>query len=181
MPVVWNEIKAAPEKSGAVWRSDKTPVASVILRPNRSLPRVGFAWMLLIAWLMLMLPLLPLVGSPALWALLPFMLAILAALWVSIRRSYQDGEMFEELTLWPDLIKVYRHNPRSQAQKWQGNPFWTTLAIRAEGGPVEQYITLKGAGREIELGAFLSPDERIDLHLDLQRQLARAKTPQPAK
>jgi uncharacterized membrane protein len=40
------------------------------------------------------------------------------------------------------------------------------------GGPVPQYLTLKGGGREVELGAFLSEDERRTLKDDLHRRLA---------
>ncbi|MEM8820806.1 MAG: DUF2244 domain-containing protein [Pseudomonadota bacterium] len=32
-----------------------------------------------------------------------------------------------------------------------------------EQGRPENYLTLKGGGREIELGAFLSPEERLSL------------------
>jgi uncharacterized membrane protein len=44
------------------------------------------------------------------------------------------------------------------------------------GGPVEHYLTLKGAGREVEIGAFLSEDERKALH----GELADAIRPPPA-
>ena len=34
-------------------------------------------------------------------------------------------------------------------------------------GHVEKYLTLEGNGREIELGAFLSPWERETLHAEI--------------
>jgi len=176
MPVTWNQIEKAPAQTGAFFHSGKSPIASVLLRPNRSLPQAGFAWMLLVAWAFLMLPMLPLLGTKALWILLPFMLAVLAALWISIHRSNHDGRMSEELTLWSDLIKVHRSNPRGTDQDWQASTYEVSLSIQAEGGPVEHYITLKGAGRIIELGAFLSPDERVQLYDDLQLALAKAMT-----
>ncbi|MEM9269814.1 MAG: DUF2244 domain-containing protein [Pseudomonadota bacterium] len=40
---------------------------------------------------------------------------------------------------------------------------------------LESYLTLKGNGREIELGAFLSPEERVDLHNSLQEALRDTK------
>jgi len=119
----------------------------------------------------LMLPLLSLLGTLALWAMLPFMLVVLFAIWLSFLRNYRDGGLFEELTLWPDMIVVHRHNPRHAAQDWQANPYWISLSLRQEGGPVENYLTLKGAGREIELGAFLSPEERFELHHELNHAL----------
>jgi len=185
MPAIWKTQNEAPAQTGAFSLSDDggpdggAPVARVILRPSRSLSLVGFAWLMLITWAFLLLPLIPLLGSGALWVMLPFLLAVLVALWLSFRRSYRDGELYEELTLWPDLIRVHRHNPRANAQSWQASPYWTRLRLLPEGGPVENYITLKGQGREIELGAFLSPDERVELYDRLESALARARAPRP--
>ena len=38
-------------------------------------------------------------------------------------------------------------------------------------GPVANYITLTGNGREVELGAFLSEDERKTLYEELEQLL----------
>ena len=41
-----------------------------------------------------------------------------------------------------------------------------------------QYLTLGGSGRVVEVGAFLAPEERLDLHADLPtalRDLAQAQ------
>jgi len=46
------------------------------------------------------------------------------------------------------------------------------------GGPVAHYITLKGGGREVEIGAFLSEDERKTLHGELADAL-RPPAPVP--
>ena len=37
------------------------------------------------------------------------------------------------------------------------------------------YVTLTGCGREVEIGAFLSEDERMALFQDLSRQLPPAR------
>ena len=42
-------------------------------------------------------------------------------------------------------------------------------------GPVESYLTLTDGKREIELGAFLTPQERRHLHDDLLRRLANLR------
>lgn len=187
MPVLWETIGGAlanaeaPPHFGAggegVTSARPAPVTRVVLRPNRSLSRKGFAWVLLIFWGFLLIPLVPLLGSSALWIMLPFLLAALAALWFSIEKNYRDGRLYEELMLWPDRITVTRYNPKAAPQSWEASPHWTKLHLRPEGGPVENYLTLKGNGREIELGAFLSPDERIHLHRDLKAALARVDHP----
>ncbi len=45
------------------------------------------------------------------------------------------------------------------------------MNILPKGGPVPNYLTLKGSGHEIELGAFLSPQERITLRQDIETAL----------
>jgi uncharacterized membrane protein len=35
-------------------------------------------------------------------------------------------------------------------------------------------VTLKGMGREVEIGAFLSEDERIELYIELHKALKKA-------
>ena len=41
---------------------------------------------------------------------------------------------------------------------------------------LKNYLTLVGKGRHIELGAFLSPDERIELKDKIQNALAKANS-----
>ena len=38
------------------------------------------------------------------------------------------------------------------------------------------YLTLAGKGKRIELGAFLSPDERLELRDKIQNALAKANS-----
>ena len=41
---------------------------------------------------------------------------------------------------------------------------------------LKNYLTLAGKGRRIELGAFLSPDERLELRDKIQNALAKANS-----
>ena len=54
---------------------------------------------------------------------------------------------------------------------WEANPYWVRLKLHEAGGPVPKYLTLSGAGREIELGAFLTPGERVELKSCLEAEL----------
>jgi uncharacterized membrane protein len=149
---------------------DDAPILALTLWPHRSLSRRGFRIVLGIVAAGLAVPLVPLAGTSAAWGLAPFLLAALGALWLAIRRSYADGRLTEELRLWPDLITVERREPRGAVRRWHANPHWVRLRL-FENARIEKYLTLTGNGREIELGAFLSPEEREALYRDLHRAL----------
>ncbi len=141
------------------------------LWPYRSLPRRGMVWFIGGTAALVALPLLAVVGSPVLWGLLPFLIAAIAGIWWALERSFRDAEIVEDLTLTPDQITLIRHGPRGMRADWQANPHWVKMSLHATGGPVPDYLTLTGNGREVELGAFLTPEERRDLAADLSDRL----------
>lgn len=153
----------------------EAPLAELHLWPFRSLPRRGMALFLGVTCALISLPLLAVVGSAVLWGLLPFLALAVAGVWWAIERSYRDGHVLERLCLWPDRVALTRHNPRGPVQDWEANPHWVTVRLHADAGPVEDYLTLRGGGREVELGAFLAPEERRALYGELQDRMARLK------
>lgn len=143
------------------------------LWPHRSLSQRGFVWFIGTTAALVVLPLLSVIGSPVVWALLPFFLAMLAAIWVALRKNGRDRDIVEDLTLTPDRITLARHGPRGKRQDWEANPYWLRITLHETGGPVPNYLTLKADAREVELGSFLSEDERIALARDLEKRLSR--------
>lgn len=142
------------------------------LWPYRSLPKRGFVLFIGITAGLIALPLLMLLGSAVLWGLLPFAVLAVAGVWWGLQRSYRDGEIVEDLRLTPDQISLTRHGPHGRRQDWQANPYWVKVTVHKTGGPVPHYLTLKGNGREVELGAFLTEDERLTLANELNAALA---------
>ena len=114
------------------------------------------------------LPLAMLLGSPVLWGLLPFFGLVIWGLWAAIGRNQRDRRMSETLTLWRDRVELVRRERRGE-QRWEANPYWVSVHLHPGEQPVEHYLTLKGGGREVEFGAFLSPEERKGLHARLTR------------
>lgn len=169
MPYEWvTDRKAAPDSTGAAF-----PLAELHLWPYRSLPKRGFVTFIGITCGLIGLPMIAILGSPVLWGVLPFFVIAVGAVWMAINRSYRDGNIIEELRLWPDRMVLTRHAPRRALQEWEANPHWVRLAIHPEGGPVAHYVTLSGAGREVEIGAFLSEDERKQLYAELSDRLVQ--------
>lgn len=141
------------------------------LWPYRSLPKRGFVVFIGITATFILLPLLAVLGSVILWGLLPFVVGSVAAIWYFLQRSYKDGEILEELRIWPDRVTLVRYNPRGPKQEWEANPYWVRVALHPKGGPVEQYLTLEGGPRPVELGAFLTPGERVQVAEELRSNL----------
>ncbi len=149
------------------WLPPEGDTRRLHLWPYRSLPRRGMVWFLGGTAVAIVLPLLGLIGSPVLWGILPFLLGTLWAIWGALEKSYRDAEIVEDLRLTPDRVSLVRHGPKGKRQDWQANPHWLRLTLHATGGPVPQYLTLKGEGREVELGAFLTAAERRALAAEI--------------
>lgn len=167
--------KEASEHSGASCfaHGSGAPFYQLSLWPYRSLSRRGFVWFIGLTAALICIPLLALLGTKYLWVMLPFLAAAVGAIWYFIERSYKDGTILETLTIWSDHMELTRQNPRGQPQHWSGNPYWVTAHMHPKSGPVENYITLRGGEREVEIGAFLSADERKNLFIELQDILAK--------
>jgi uncharacterized membrane protein len=178
MPREWlRHADGAPEQSGAFcFAEGDPPAARLRIWPHRSLTAEGFVWFVGLTAAALALPLLAVLGSPVLWGLLPFAVLTVAGVWWAIRANAGDASaLSEELTLWRDRIELVRAERRGGIRGWSADPHWVRVELHETGGPVEKYLTLKGGGREVELGAFLSPEERVALRSELLDALARVR------
>ena len=164
------------------WRPRRdAPLYRAGLWPNRSLGRGGRRVALGIAGAGLAVPLLPAMGTPAFWGLLPFLAAALGMLWLGLQRRRYDARLTEEVAVWRDEIRVERREPNGQVRRWSADPYHVRLMLHPE-AKVEQYLTLyeagrepgRKSGREIELGAFLNPEERVELAAEIEGAIRAA-------
>ena len=95
--------------------------------------------------------------------------------WFALRRSLNDRQILEQLTLSQEEIALIRQNPTGEHKRWVCSPYWAKLKIYETEGPVANYITLTGNGKEVELGSFLSEDERKALYGKLEKMLGGYK------
>ncbi len=144
------------------------PLWETTLWPHRSLGAVGFRNVMIIAACGLILPAIPfmLAGAGIFW--LAFAALALGLLWLAIVQNNRQGKLREHVSLWPDQIAVERHELNGEVKRWSCNPYWMRSALKKSGGPVKNYLTLIGADREIELGAFLTPEERSALYQEIE-------------
>ena len=153
------------------WLPDEGDTRHLHLWPHRSLPRQGFVLFIGGTSALISLPLIALLGSPVVWGLLPFIVLAMAGIWWALMRSYRDGQIIENVILSPQRITLTRHGPRQLHEEWEANPYWVQVTVHPKGGPVPHYLTLKGGPREVEIGAFLSEEERVSLAQDLSSSL----------
>lgn len=158
MPYKWTTAPDEPQQQMRLW-------------PHQSLPARGFAAFILVTFLMILIPTMTLLGTVLLWAMLPFVLMAVGGVYFALQFNHKSRLIEEVLTLDPDNARLIRTSPKGEVREWQCNRYWTKVTKYENDGPVPHYITLRGEGREVEIGAFLSEEERIELYQDLLRSL----------
>ena len=159
MPYSWTE---SPEES------------RLTLWPHQSMTPSGFSWFIGITAVMLSLPLLAVLGSAVAWVLMAFFLATIAATWRAITANQKARSTLEQLRLTETRVDLEHRPPVGPSLMWEANPHWVTVNLRND-GPVEKYLTLRGGGREVELGRFLTPEEREALYRELSDLISRTR------
>ncbi len=154
----------------------------ILLRPNRS-----WTWR---ANIMLVGTLMAVSGTMAtvfayqgMWLILPFtaleMSVLLACLYYCVRRTHQQ----EVLTFSPEHL-VYERGVGKPDRRERFPRFFTRFFVRPPPHPwYRKRIALKCRDRELEIGGFLTSDEKDDLVVELQDMIRRLDQtpPDPAR
>lgn len=164
----------AARVSGPLWRERRDrPLYAVELWPNQSLTPRGYRLVLWIASVGLAIPMVAVIGTPVFWGLAPFAAGTLLAIRHALRRNSRNLSLSERLKIWRDEVRVERREPDGRRLRWQSEPLKVRLKLHGD-ARIEDYLTLTGGGREIELGAFLAPEERVALAEEIGDALTRA-------
>ncbi|NNE51122.1 MAG: DUF2244 domain-containing protein [Sulfitobacter sp.] len=143
------------------------------LWPHQSLPPKGFAAFILTTFTLILIPTLPLLGTTLLWGLLPFVLLAVAGIYFALQHNHKSRQIEEVLTIDTENAHLTHRTAKGEVKEWACNRYWTKVTKYDAEGPIPHYVTLRGEGREVEIGAFLSEEERIALFDDLNRSLRR--------
>ena len=131
------------------------------LWPHQSLPARGFAAFILTTFTMILIPTLTLLGTVLLWGMLPFVMMAVIGVYIALQSNHKSRQIEEVLTIDSQNARLTHTTPKGEVKEWQCNRYWTK---------VTKY---ENEGREVEIGSFLSEEERIELYEDLQRSLNR--------
>ena len=154
--------------------SSKMPVLDLKIWPHRSCSKKNFRVIFCFVALGLLAPPILFVNLNMTIHILPFSLGALILFYFFCEKNFLDGNLTETLKIFPGNIILHRSEPSGIVKTWSANPFWTRVNLY-DHGPVEKYLTLKEKGAEVELGAFLTPQEREDLKNLIDKTLAKLK------
>ncbi len=143
-----------------------------ILRPHRAMSARG-QQMVLYILLLLLLVLAPPIMLSGVWPLLLILLSPVALLLAAFFYNNYKMRLYEELHVTRDGLELYHVLPNGAVKEFHSDPHWVKIEMQKEGGPVENYLTLRDQKRHVELGRFLSPEEREGLYGELRRLQAR--------
>jgi uncharacterized membrane protein len=174
MPYSWS---TPPEK--ALFRKKSDGPASVVLtiRTHNSLNADGFIKFIALTAVLMLIPVLAFLGQIVMWIIAGSLGTCLTAIWLALKASWKQGQLREEVSIWSDYVLLERFNPNGSTQVWHANPYWTEIRLTPTNNYVLNYLTLRGNSREVEIGAFLSEDERPLLERDLLKAFNAATKP----
>ena len=152
------------------------PILRYTLWPHRSMSMKGFRWVMLISSLLLLIPLYSFAGTAAFWFVGAYVLLDQLLLFGLINQTYYSGRVRETVELWPDRLRIERTEPNGDSKSWEANPHWVRIELH-QTRQAADYLVLSSAGRNVELGAFLTPSERRDLAAELRTAIARIAAP----
>jgi len=151
-----------------------------VLYPNRSLSRRGFRILMtamavicfgagIVFWL---------VGA---WPVFGFLGLDVLLIYLAFRASYRSGRLSETVQLSRERLRVARYSPNGKVQAWEFQPYWLRVDVEKPEEP-DSRLTLSSHGRRLIIGAFLSPEERLEFAQALRDALRRCRCfPMPAQ
>jgi len=157
-----------PEKSGGRYFFD------AVLRPHRSLSPLGF-WLVMTGIAVISFAAGLLFLSQGAWPIFGFYgLDVLLMYW-AFRASFRSGRGYETVRLTEETLTVEQVSPSGQMRNWSFQPYW--LRVEMDDPPQHgSELTLCSHGRRLVIGAFLTPEERLEVAWALRAALADVRS-----
>jgi uncharacterized membrane protein len=150
-----------------------------VLSPHRSLPPRGFL-VLMLAFGGVSFAAGLLFASMGAWPVLGFFGLDVLLFYIAFRISYRRARLREIVRVTRQQVTVRRVQPDGRQTLWQFEPAWVRVELHR---PEEHDCRLElASGRQsLALGAFLSPEERVEFAATLRAALRAARTfPRPS-
>jgi uncharacterized membrane protein len=150
------------------------PVFEALLYPHRSLGRNGYT--ILIAGTAVIVSLYGLmflvIGA---WPIFGFLGGEWLLFWFLFRKHHRGDDRAERIRLYPDHLLFERFDRSGGHTVERLQPYWLNVILE-RGDEPDNALFLRSHGRSIEVGAFLSPQERRHLAGELRAVLSRHRS-----
>jgi uncharacterized membrane protein len=150
---------------------------SAVLRPHRSAGARTIRRVVLCAFALLFSVSLIFIAAGA-WPVAPFMGLELALLFGALRLNDRAGNAYEAINLTRKSLTVRRVDHWGNRVEFRFPPEWLQVNLN-EPPSRETPLELRSHGRSLIIGAFLLPEERLQLAHALRRELDRLTRPSP--
>lgn len=136
--------------------------AQFVLHPHRSLPPSGFLIMMVLISLVSFTVgmVFFLLGA---WPVFGFFGLDVALIYWAFKLNYRSGELYETVTLSPELLKLTRVYPSGKREEFDFNPYWARVRCTVDRPDGRTSLRLVAQGKEVLFGQFLTDDERRDI------------------
>jgi len=162
-------------------RSDATkpaPLLDLVVYPHRSLGPTGFLALMAVLCGCSFAVGLGFFLSGA-WPVVGFLGVDVLVVYLAFRLNYRAARAYETVRLTPGALEVTKVDPGGRGRRISFQPYW--LAVDMDDPPRRHSrLTLRSHGRWLEIGGFLTPEEKLDLARRLRRALDEARRPTPA-
>lgn len=154
------------------------PLLDVVVYPHRSLSPTGFLVLMAVLCACSFTVGLIFYLSGA-WPVVGFLGLDVLIVYVAFRLNYRAGRAYETVRLTREALEITRVDPAGRGRRITLQPYW--LAVDMDDPPRHHSrLTLRTHGRRLEIGSFLTPDEKLDLARALRRALEQTRRPPPA-
>jgi len=152
----------------------EAPLFEVRLTPHRSLSPRGFV---IISWILLLVgfahgTLFLTIGA---WPVVGFAGLEWLLFWWLFRRHFRGDASAERLSLYRDRLMLENRDAKGAVTRLDLQPYWLRVILE-ETSAMSSRLYLASHGRYVEVGRFLSVEERSRLAETLRQELARLRT-----
>ncbi|NBC34844.1 MAG: DUF2244 domain-containing protein [Alphaproteobacteria bacterium] len=147
------------------------------LHPHRSLSIAGFR-LLMAVLIVISLIIGGVFLAAGAWPIFGFYGLDILIIYLALRKNYKNALIYEKVRLNDDILLVEKGDRHGVTESWTFQPYWLRVHVD---DPDKHHarVRLTSHGTSVIVGAFLSPEERLEFAAALRRALSEVRGPQP--
>ena len=156
------------------------PLFAATLTPHRALSRRGLRIVIVGVAILASIPSIIFFALGA-WPIIGFMGLDVLAIWWALSASTRDGRRREAVALWPERLIIIAISPNGYEVKTEFHPMHARLIVARDFEERTTRLTLRERETELEIGSFLSAEEKGSFARAFGTALRRARQPGSAQ